>query len=83
MSLNEQIEKKNILDFQIFRLRKNSKPHENVCIHSESSNLSSQKETKASKEFEFEERIKNIKESVQRINKLISELRHISDNPNK
>jgi hypothetical protein len=83
MPLDEQNEKKNILDFQFFILRKKTKNQEIVRINTKKENIPSTNESKSLEELEISTRIKNIKESVQRINTLISELRQISDNPNK
>ena len=83
MSFDEQFEKKNILDIQLFRLRKKSNLQEIININPAIEVTPSTKDPKSLEELEISTRIKNIKESVLRINKLISELRQISDNPNK
>lgn len=75
--------KKNILDFELFKLRKNSKEKKLHLIKQNHNDIILFKDSKLLEEVELSNKIHNIKQSVQRINKLIEELRQISDKPNK
>ncbi len=75
--------KKNILDFELFKLRKNSKEKNLHLIKQNHNDIILFKDSKLLEEVELSNKIHNIKQSVQRINKLIEELRQISDKPNK
>ncbi len=83
MPVNEQNDKKNILDFQFFKLRKKTKFQEAIRINTKNNSALPLEELKSVEDLEFSTRVKNIKESVQRINNLISELKQISSNQNK
>ena len=75
--------KKNILDFELFKLLKNSKEKNLHLIKQNHNDIILFKDSKLLEEVELSNKIHNIKQSVQRINKLIEELRQISDKPNK
>ncbi len=83
MLMSNQNEKKNILDFQFFMFRKKLKIQEINNLNFQNKSISSIKMGKSLDDFEISTKIKKIKESVQRINKIISELKQIADNPNK
>lgn len=84
MPSDEQNKKKNILDLQFFKLKKKQ---ESIHISNKNKILPPTKkfelECLEEDALEISTRIKNIKGSIQRINKLISELKQISNKPNK
>ncbi|MGY3803962.1 hypothetical protein ACWNT8_07875 [Pigmentibacter ruber] len=75
--------KRNILDFELFKLRKKAKENRLLLLKQKHNNIILFKDSKLLEEVELSNKIHNIKQSVQRINKLIEELRQISDKPNK
>lgn len=75
--------KRNILDFELFKLRKKAKENRLLLLKQKHTNIILFKDSKLLEEVELSNKIHNIKQSVQRINKLIEELRQISDKPNK
>ncbi len=83
MQNNSLKNKKNILDFELFKLRKNSKEKSLHLVKPIHNDIIIFKDSKLLEEVELSNKIHNIKQSVQRINKLIEELRQISDKPNK
>ena len=83
MPINHHPDKKNILDFQFFKLRKKAELQEVILKNNENNSIPPLWAPKSIEELEYSKRVKNIKESVQRINNLISELKQISTNPNK
>ncbi|APJ03233.1 hypothetical protein [Silvanigrella aquatica] len=83
MQNNSLNDKKNILDFEFFKLRKKRIMQENASTQETSLHTVSANIPRPLEEIELSTRIHNIKASVQRINQLISELRHISDKPHK
>lgn len=80
---NEPASPKNVLDFKFFQLRKKAKQQELSTSFVPSTHIPTQKISKNINDIDISSRVKNIKESVQRINKLISELKDIANNPNK
>ncbi len=83
MPINHHNDKSNILDFQFFKLRKKTKHQVDILINNENNSIPPLWEPKSIEELEYSKRVKNIKESVHRINNLILELKQISSNPNK
>ena len=83
MLSDDQFEKKNILDFQLFKLSKKSTGNKSFHSQPETSERVFSSDSKKMEQLEISTRIENIRQSVQRINKLISELTQISDKPNK
>lgn len=75
--------KRNILDFELFKLRKKAKENRLLLVKQKHNDIILFKDSKLLEEVELSNKIHNIKQSVQRINKLIEELRQISDKPNK
>ncbi|WGL59241.1 hypothetical protein QEJ31_11980 [Pigmentibacter sp. JX0631] len=75
--------KRNILDFEMFKSRKKATENKLLLIKQKHNNIILFKDSKLLEEVELSNKIHNIKQSVQRINKLIEELRQISDKPNK
>ena len=75
--------KRNILDFELFKLRKRAKENRLLLVKQKYNDILLFKEAKSLEEVVLSNKIHNIKQSVQRINKLIEELRQISDKPNK
>lgn len=75
--------KRNVLDFEFFKLRKKEKDGNYILPNVVHNVTKLPNNSKSLSEAEISNRIHNIKQSVQRINKLISELKQISDKPNK
>jgi hypothetical protein len=75
--------RKNVLDFEFFKLRKKEKLNQFIYQKVSNNLINLNNKPKSLNEIDISNRIHNIKQSVQRINKLISELKQISDKPNK
>jgi len=75
--------RKNVLDFEFFKLRKKEKRNQFIYQKVSNNLINLNNKPKSLDEIDISNRIHNIKQSVQRINKLISELKQISDKPNK
>ena len=75
--------RKNVLDFEFFKLRKKEKLNQFIYQKVSNNLINLNNKPKSLDEIDISKRIQNIKQSVQRINKLISELKQISDKPNK